>query len=276
MRPDSGQITNHVAADLEKISVLRYSVMAGFMVPVEVAVASVLLYQTMGWSYVPGLVIIIATRIPISWYVGRYQGHAQSAVMAAIDARVRRVSEVVKGLQTVQMLGQAMAFRTWIDEKREKELIAIWAKMKVVVASDTLSAGFVLVPLVVSLSLYTMLAGLPLTPTMVFTVVSIFNTLKSMMSLAVIGVSTYAQAMVSLKRVLAFLDDELLHGGDWTSNAIETTYTDEEPDRAQYTFGALDATIQVYGSDGSPRTILKSVSFGLVKGGLNVITGKTG
>ncbi|KAH6988476.1 P-loop containing nucleoside triphosphate hydrolase protein [Ilyonectria destructans] len=276
MRPDSGQITNHVAADLEKISVLRYSVMAGFMVPVEVAVASVLLYQTMGWSYVPGLVIILTTRIPISWYVSRYQGHAQSTVMAAIDARVRRVSEVVKGLQTVQMLGQALAFHAWIDEKREKELLAIWAKMKIVVASETISAGFVLVPLVVSLWSYTMLAGLPLTPTMVFTVVSIFNTLKGMMSLAVIGVSTHAHATVSLERVLAFLDDELSPEDDWESGAIQTAYANEEPNRTDCTFGALNATIQVYGSGGNTRTILKNVNFSLVQGGLNVITGKTG
>ncbi|KAH7139983.1 P-loop containing nucleoside triphosphate hydrolase protein [Dactylonectria estremocensis] len=263
VRSDSGKITNHVAADLDKISVLRYSVMAGFMVPVEVAVASVLLYQTMGWSYVPGLVIILATRIPISWYVSQYQGHAQSVVMAAIDARVRRVSEVVKGLQTVQMLGQAMAFRAWIDEKRETELLAIWAKMKIVVASDTLSAGFVLVPLVVSLGLYTMFAGLPLTPTVVFTVVSIFNTIKNMMSLAVIGVSTYAHAMVSLRRVLAFLDDELSQSDDGLTKAIENRYTDEEVEETQSVFGALNATLQ-------------NVSFNLVRGGLNVITGKTG
>ncbi|KAH7166494.1 P-loop containing nucleoside triphosphate hydrolase protein [Dactylonectria macrodidyma] len=276
VRSDSGQITNHVAADLDKIAVLRYSVMAGFMVPVEVAVASVLLYQTMGWSYVPGLVIILVTRIPISWYVSQYQGHAQSAVMAAIDARVRRVSEVVKGLQTVQMLGQAMAFRAWIDEKREKELLAIWAKMKIVVASDTLSAGFVLVPLVVSLGLYTMFAGLPLTPTVVFTVVSIFNTIKNMMSLAVIGVSTYAHAMVSLKRVLAFLDNELSQSGDGEIKTIENGYTDEEVDETSSVFGALNATLQVYGNDGTTRTVLKNVSFDLIRGGLNVITGKTG
>ncbi|KAK7427609.1 hypothetical protein QQZ08_005884 [Neonectria magnoliae] len=276
MRPDSGQITNHVAADLEKISVLRYSVMAGFMVPVEVVVASVLLYQTMGWSYVPGLVIIVVTRVPISWYISQFQGHAQSVVMAAIDARVRRVSEVVKGLQTVQMLGQATAFRAWIDEKREKELQAIWAKMKIVVTSDTLSAGFVLIPLIVSLSLYTMLAELPLTPTMVFTVVSIFNTLKNMMSLAVVGVSTHAHAMVSLRRVLAFLDGELSLSDDWMSDSTEFNYTDDEPSVSQSPFGARNATIQVYGSDGSTRTILKNVDFRLVKGGLTVISGKTG
>ncbi|KAK7424041.1 hypothetical protein QQX98_000651 [Neonectria punicea] len=276
MRLDSGQITNHVAADLEKISVLRYSVMAGFMVPVEVVVASVLLYQTMGWSYVPGLAIIVVTRVPISWYISQFQGHAQSVVMAAIDSRVRRVSEVVKGLQTIQMLGQATAFRAWIDEKREKELQAIWAKMKIVVASDTLSAGFVLIPLMVSLSLYTMLAGLPLTPTMVFTVVSIFNTLKNMMSLAVVGVSTHAHAMVSLRRVLAFLDGELSQSDGWMSDSTEYRYTDDEPSVSQPIFGARNATVQVYGSDGSMRTILKNVNFGLVKGGLTVITGKTG
>ena len=267
LRPDVAQVTNHVAADIDKVTTIRYTIMAGFMVPVEIAVASVLLYQTIGWSYVPGLLTILITRIPISWCISAYQGVAQTRVMAAIDLRVHRVSETIKGLQTIKMLGQSSAFTSWIGEKREAELKAIWQKAIVTTASETVSSAFVLVPLVMSLGIYTLGAGQPLTPAVVFTVVAIFNTLKSMLSLAVIGVSTYAQSMVSLKRVVVFLDRD-------PESRLEAC---EEPFQVgERTFlGARRATISV-GKIECLKPILSNVNFELVRGGLNVITGKTG
>lgn len=275
-RIDVGQVTNHVAADIDKISILRYTIMAGFMVPVEVAVASVILYQTLGWSSVPGLALIVITRIPISWYVNRYQGRAQSLVMGAIEARVRRVSEVIDGLQTIKMLGQSLAFTLWIGEKRKAELRAIWKKLVIATASETLSSAFVLIPLILSLCIHTLIAGHRLSPAVVFTVVSVFNTLKGMMSLAVIGVSTHAQAMVSVDRVVQFLDQDvesLLEQDDIT---FTTPYSDESRGEGANGLGARDASIAVRLPDNSRRTILRGISFQAPRGGLTVITGKTG
>ncbi|KAL6353939.1 hypothetical protein LRP88_12934 [Fusarium phalaenopsidis] len=275
-RIDVGQVTNHVAADIDKISILRYTIMAGFMVPVEVAVASVILYQTLGWSSLPGLALIVITRIPISWYVNRYQGRAQSRVMEAIEARVRRVSEVIDGLQTIKMLGQSLAFTLWIGEKRKSELRAIWKKLVITTASETLSSAFVLIPLILSLCIHTLVAGHRLSPAVVFTVVSVFNTLKGMMSLAVIGVSTHAQAMVSVDRVVQFLDQDVesLLGQDDTT--FTTPYSDESRGQGTSDLGARNASIAVRLPDGSRRTILRGVSFQIPRGGLTVITGKTG
>ncbi|RSM08247.1 hypothetical protein CDV31_008255 [Fusarium ambrosium] len=275
-RIDVGQVTNHVAADIDKISILRYTIMAGFMVPVEVAVASVILYQTLGWSSLPGLALIVITRIPISWYVNRYQGRAQSRVMEAIEAKVRRVSEVIDGLQTIKMLGQSLAFTLWIGEKRKAELRAIWKKLVIATASETLSSAFVLIPLILSLCIYTLIAGHRLSPAVVFTVVSVFNTLKGMMSLAVIGVSTHAQAMVSVDRVVQFLDqdvDSLLEQDD---TAFTTPYSDESRGHEAIELGARSASVAVKLPDNSLRTILHGVSFQIPRGGLTVITGKTG
>ncbi|KAM5368074.1 hypothetical protein ACJZ2D_009678 [Fusarium nematophilum] len=275
-RIDAGQMANHVAADIDKISILRYTIMAGFMVPVEVAVASIMLYQTIGWSSVPGLAIIVITRIPISWYVSRYQGRAQSRVMAAIEARVRRVSEVIDGLQTIKMLGQSAAFSSWIGEKRASELRAIWKKLVVSTASETVSSAFVLIPLILSLCIHVLMAGNRLTPAVVFTVVSIFNTLKGMMSLAVIGVSTHAQAMVSVDRMVEFLDQDVHSLLESDDTALTTPYRDESTGQVPLSLGARNASIAVRLPDGSRRTILRGICLEVPRGGITVITGKTG
>lgn len=276
--PDVGQVTNHVAADIDKIALIRYSIMGGFMVPVEVAVASVILYQTIGWSYIPGLLVILVTRIPISWYVNRYQGLAQSRVMAAVDGRVRRVSEVIKGLQTIKMLGQSLAFSQWVGEKRKAELSTLWKKLLIVTASETISSAFVIVPLVMSLSIYTLGAGMSLTPAVVFTVVSVFGTLKAMLSLAVIGVSTYAQAIVSLQRVVKYLDNHVdaLIGGGIIESFSYSGSASSDSGISNDLFGAENATIVLPSKDGDLKPVLKDVSLRLVQGRLNLITGKTG
>ncbi|KAJ9145096.1 putative ABC transporter [Pleurostoma richardsiae] len=272
-RPDAARITNHIAADVDKMATLRYSIMAGFMVPVEVVTASLLLYDTIGWAYVPGLLVILLTRVPISWYVNRYQGLAQTRVMAAVDARVRRVGEVVRALQTIKMLGRASAFTAWIDEKRQAELQSIWRKLIIMTVSETVSSAFVLVPLTMSLGIYTLGAGMPLTPSVAFTVAAVFKTLKEMLSLAVIGVSTYAQGTASLRRVVLFLDDDLERILDDETPAVSSgadSYLDGK------LFGARDATVGYYSLDGSVSPVLRHCSFDLVTGGLNVIVGKTG
>lgn len=268
---DAGLVTNLVSADIDKLSTLRYTIMAAFMVPVEVFVASLLLYQSLGWSCLPGLAILLVTRAPIAFYFSKFQGVAQSRVMSAIDARVRRVSDTIKGLQFVKMLGQETSFVKWIGEKREAELHTIWRKWILAALSDSVSSLFVLVPLVLSLAMYTLVARMPLQPSVVFTVLSVFNTLQKMLSLTVIGASTYAQSMVSLKRLSAFLDEP-------TSTSLDGLDINLLLDRSrpEAVFGCKNATMHVHGTDSTAEPVIKNATIDIIRGGLNLIVGKTG
>lgn len=271
------RVINHITADIDKIATLRYTIMACFMVPVEVVIASVLLYRAVGYAYIPGLVVILLTRIPVSWFVGHYQGSAQARIMAAIDARVRRVGEVVQALQTVKMLGQTAAITAWIGEKRAAELQSIWQKLVIVIVSDTVSSALVLAPLVLTLGLYTLgglgAGGKGLTPSIAFTVAAVFKTLREMLSLAVIGVSTFAQARTSLDRVVSFLDEDLDRILAENDDAVEDLLV---PEDYENDLGAKNAIVGRYRHDASITPVLDNVSFQLATGGLNIITGKTG
>ena len=254
---DTARVINHITADVDKMATLRYSIMAAFMVPVEIVVASVLLYRAIGYAYLPGLAVILVTRVPVSWIAGHYQGAAQARIMAAIDARVRRVNEVVQALSTVKMLGQTAAITRWIGESRQAELHSIWRKLVIIIIGDAVSGALVLLPLVVSLGFYTLgSGGQPLTPSVAFTVAAVFKTLKEMLSLAIIGAGTFAQAKTSLQRVVSFLDEGPENMLDDEGNEI-VPFSDE-----------LDFS-QEPAFPGSP-----GLTF--VTGGLNVITGKTG
>ena len=267
-KPDVGQVSNYISADIDKLTTLRYTIMAMFMVPVEVLVATVLLYQTLGWSCLPGLGIMLVPRVPISWYSSKFQGAAQSQVMSTIDARVRRVTEAIQGLQTIKMLGQGASFVRWIDEKRNADLHALRHKWIVVVLSESISNMFVLVPLVLSLALYTLIVKESLDPSVVFTVLSVFNTLQKMLGLTVIGASTYAQSMVSLGRLVGFLDDNL------TTTLDESLRNDVS--ESSGIFGCKNATILVQDHQGRIVSAIHDANFDLVRGGLNLVLGKTG
>ncbi|CAM1504913.1 Fc.00g025040.m01.CDS01 [Cosmosporella sp. VM-42] len=211
---------------------------------------------------------MLATRVPLSWYFSKFQGVAQSRVMFATDARIRRVTETIQGLQTIKMLGQKASFVRWIDEKRNLDLQALRHKWIIVVLSESISNAFILVPLVLFLALYTLGSNKSLDPWVVFTVLSIFNTLQKMLTLTVIGASTYAQSMVSLRRLASFLDD--------TSTIELDEDSPSKVSQSLATFGCKNATVYVQTHQSRSTVAVKSASFELVRGGLNLMVGKTG
>lgn len=269
-KSDTGQITTLVSADIDKISTLRYTIMATFMVPVEVLVAGVILYQSLGWSCLPGLLFLLVTRAPISFYSSRFQGIAQNRVMLSIDARVRRVNDTIRGLQSIKMFGRGSSFAAWIGEKRKVELQSIWRKWIVVVLSDSVSNLAVLISLIMSLGCYTLVAKLPLQPSVIFTVLSVFNTLQKMLSLAVIGASTYAQSMVSLNRLTTFLDQTRAEKAEVVDMPLVNTSSRSDK------IGCTGATAHVHNDMGDAISVVTNATVEILRGKVNLIIGKTG
>lgn len=264
---DVGQLQNNISGDIDRLGTLRYTVMTIFMVPVELSVASVMLYRTIGWSYIPSLVFLIATRHPLSKFIVQAQGAAQSKILQATDGRVAQISEAIRYMATIKMLGRAQAFVTGILDKRAKELKALWKKAEIIVTSEAISTACTFVALVLCLCLYTTVSKERLEADVAFTVIAIFNIIKSMLSLAVLGTGQYAQAAVSYNRLCEFLDHEDLPAGslyptstNWSRNSI----------------GFQGAGFGVLNADGSSRMLLRDLNVQFVRRGLNVISGPLG
>lgn len=264
---DVGQLQNNISGDIDRLGTLRYTVMTIFMVPVELAVASVMLYRTIGWSYIPSLVFLIITRHPLSKFIVQAQGAAQSKILQATDGRVAQMSEAIRYMVTIKMLGRAQAFVTGILDKRAKELKALWKKAEVIVTSETISTACTFVALVLCLCLYVTTSKERLEADVAFTVIAIFNIIKSMLSLAVLGTGQYAQAAVSFNRLCEFLDRE-----DLPARSLYPTSTT----LSRNSIGFQGAGFGVLNADGSSRMLLRDLNVEFVKRGLNIINGPLG
>lgn len=261
-----GQLQSIISVDIDRLGTLRYTAMTAFMIPVEFVTASILLYRAMGWYYIPSLLFLLVTRYPISRFIISEQTKSQSAIVQATDKRITRTSESIRALLMIKILGNAQTFIRRILDERKQELDAIWLKMRVIILSESLSSSCSFLAMVFSLCLFISAGEKPLAPDIVFTLVAVFNIIKSMLTLSVLGVGQYAQAMVSLQRLSDFMDRK-------TSPVVT--------DKTQHTMQAqrLDqrvpssSTAQVLG-EFSHTQVRLDVKF--ARGGLNVITGDTG
>lgn len=261
---DLGQLQSNISADIDRLGTLRYTMMTGFMVPVELIVASILLYRIMGWYYLPSLAFLLVTRYPLSKFIISAQGKVQSRVLQATDKRITKTSESIRAMAAIKILGHVQPFIQRILGERNQELEAIWQRMQVIVASESLSSTMSFLALLLCLLLYTVVGEMPLQPDVVFTVVAIFNTVNSMLGLSVLGAGQYAQATVSLDRLSKFLDQP-----DFQL-AIEHTKNDADG-TASRDMGSI--TIQPH--EGS-RDITGKLDIEFVPFGLNAIAGDVG
>ena len=138
--------------------------------------------------------------------------------------------------------------------------------MQIIVASESASSACIFIALALCLVLYTVVGDWKLQPGVVFTVVAVFNLVKSMLSLSVLGAGQYAQAMVSLDRLCGFLDRPN------AESTMECTHGERSAKDGVSRHGAADV-VQV--SDGCHAGVGdRKPQF--IKHGVNIITGEIG
>jgi ABC-type multidrug transport system fused ATPase/permease subunit len=263
---DVGQLQSIISVDIDRLGTLRYTAMTAFMVPVEFITASILLYRVIGWYYVPSLLFLLVTRYPLSRFIILEQTKAQSAIVRATDRRITRTSESIRALLMIKILGNAQSFIKRILDERKQELHAIWLKMRIIILSESLSSSCSFLAMVVSLCLFIFAGKRPLAPDVVFTLVAVFNIIKSMLTLSVLGAGQYAQAMVSLQRLSEFMDRKT---SPVVTDKTQLTMQAQKLDRR----APSSTTAQVFGEFNHTQASL-DVEF--ARCGLNVITGDTG
>lgn len=258
---DIGRIHNHISVDVDKLATLRYTIMALFMVPVQILVASLILYDAVGWAYLPGLGLLLCTRYPLSKFISTTLGSAQSHILNNSDSRLAKVTESIRSITTITMLGQAKPFIDQILDIRNRELLALWKKAQILTAAESTSEGLVFVSLALCLGLHTLVRGNKLEADVAFVMVAVFNLIKNMLNLAVVGSSQYTQAITSLRRISSFLDSgDLVY--DCEGQRVQALQKEE--------ISVADRNKGFDKPTGQPTESL------LTKGGLNIICGETG
>ena len=121
----TGQIVNLMSSDAQKIAIIPLSVANMLIVPSQVILIFVLLYQLVGVAIFAGLgviVIVVPLILVFFLYVIKFEkGRAKTA-----DKRLKITNEVLQGIRVVKFYGWTQKFINQINLLREEEII--WIK----------------------------------------------------------------------------------------------------------------------------------------------------
>ncbi|KAJ2784563.1 Transporter of the ATP-binding cassette (ABC) [Coemansia javaensis] len=202
-----GKITNLMAVDANKISEVSAYLHLLYLLPVEIAIAVVMLYQLLGAASIGGLATILVL-VPVQWWIISVWNAYQDQLMKASDRRMSAMNEILQGVRIIKFFAWEPQFERQVAEVRGNELGVLRRRYLVMTYSILL---FFMAPVFVTLTtfaVYTALMGHKLTASVAFTALALFKTLRSPMDQLPDMISYCLQALVSVNRVQAFLDEE--------------------------------------------------------------------
>ena len=117
----SGQITNLMSTDTERLMDLTVSVHELWSLPVQVALALWLLFREVGWALLAGLGVVLLL-IPVNAAITRRISRVSRDIMAAKDQRLSLINELLANIRPIKLLAIEHSFTRRIEAIREKEL----------------------------------------------------------------------------------------------------------------------------------------------------------
>ncbi|KIY46182.1 P-loop containing nucleoside triphosphate hydrolase protein [Fistulina hepatica ATCC 64428] len=264
----TGRINNLVTTDLENLVDGRDFLLCFLLIPLQITLCVVFLYNVLGWSAFVGLATMVAL-FPLPGYVAILLRNVQAEQMKRTDARVQTVTETMSVLRMVKLFGWEGKMQGRIDDKRREELKFIRKRQFLNLANGILNF---FIP--------TVIMKQPLNASIVFSSMTVFDMLRGQLHMGFAYFSMMITAKVSLDRVDSFLrETELLDQftPDSTANFLPQ---DEHP---RDVIGFRDATFTWSAdTDGaltpSKRKFLLKVEDEVLfrRGKINLITGPTG
>ena len=117
----TGQIINFMSTDTDRVNNFGPSVHAAWSLPFQFTVTLVLLYQQVGVSFLAGVIITVLL-VPANKAIASRIGSLSTKMMAAKDARVSVMSELLAGIRVIKCFTWEDVFSSRVDEARTREL----------------------------------------------------------------------------------------------------------------------------------------------------------
>ncbi|KAL5975295.1 hypothetical protein ACLOJK_031974 [Asimina triloba] len=199
----SGEIINFMSVDAERIGDFSWYVHDLWMVPVQVALALVILYVNLGLASIAAFIatlIVMLMNLPL----GRLQEKYQDGVMKSKDVRMKATSEILRNMRILKLQAWEMKFLSKIVELRKVE--ASWL-MKFLYSNAMTVFLFYCAPTFVSVVTFgaCMLMGIPLESGKILSALATFRVLQEPIYNLPDTISMIAQTKVSLDRIASFL-----------------------------------------------------------------------
>jgi ABC-type multidrug transport system fused ATPase/permease subunit len=269
-----GTIINLMSVDSFKIgdctSYLHFLLASA---PSQLIVAIALLYQVMGLSAIPGLIVMVFL-LPVNILLAKGFNYTQKQIMAATDKRIHTTNEVLQNIRIIKYFAWEHRFSKIVDEKRSVELKALRNRFMVWALAVAIWNTVPVLITFFSFLVYTKIEGKPLYPSVAFTAISLFLLLRVPLDQLGDMIAHVQEAKVSVDRVEEFLKED-------ETDKYKQLGPDNIDEDGNEVIGFRDATF-IWGSkdavaaDGSMAFRLLDLNSDFKIGKLNVIAGPTG
>ena len=199
-----GKLTNMISSDTESLQSFCEVMHVLWSAPLRIVTSMVLLYYLLGLAAVCGASVLVAV-IPLqNKLVARMTAQVRRAQQHT-DDRLKLVTEAFEGIQVVKCYTWESAFRTRLEEIREKELSELMGYSVIRAVNSFLISAIPVVVAVVSFAAYTWLSPYPLTAVQAFTALSLFQVLRFPLMQLPSVINSLGACRVSLDRITQFL-----------------------------------------------------------------------
>ncbi|KAG0023260.1 hypothetical protein BGZ81_008188 [Podila clonocystis] len=202
-------IANLVAVDIRKMEDPISYFFFMYSYPIQFLFASYQLYRLLGYAAVVGIGFMVAT-YPIPAKLYSMIMDIFKEIMSTKDERMDALNEMLSAIRIVKFFGWESKFQEKITAAREKELERTRASYKQIVLAELVWIIMPILNIVVVLLSYTKLFGHDISASKVFTTLALFNIVRNAVNNLPWAVKNTMQAVVSLKRINRFLQEEEL------------------------------------------------------------------
>lgn len=199
----TAKLVNLVQVDVDQVANVVKSFHDLWMLPLQIIIAFLLLYQQVSIGFISGIVIIIIM-IPINTIIAKKINYSTKKLMLHKDKRISILTEGIKYIKSIKMCGLENFLLNSCMEERKSELIYLgWRKYLDAVCVFLWASTPVLIPFAVFST--TILLHGEIKPPQVFTTMALLNMLIYPMNAFPWIINGCIEASVSLNRIINVL-----------------------------------------------------------------------
>ncbi|ORZ19904.1 multi drug resistance-associated protein MRP [Absidia repens] len=266
-----GEIVNHMSVDAQRLMDLCTYLHIVWSGPLQIVIALVFLYGTMGPSIWAGVAVLILT-IPLNTYLAKKMRAYQKIQMGNKDARVKLMNEILNGIRVIKLYAWETPFFDKISFIRNDLELNMLRKIGVLSAVQNFT--WTSIPFMVSLSsfaLFVLTSDRPLTSEIAFVSISLFTLLQFPLAVFPNVITSTIEASVSLFRIEGYLSSEEL---DPDAVTREDYRTQEDWTLDKPLLEINNGTFKWAKED--ERPVLQDINIGLKKGDVMAVVGRVG